>query len=241
MGKNRPGYRKQTVAWIPTDCACGPGGHLLKAKPACSCKQITKRKRRNSVVEVAVTGLTPEQLADAAFMTARGLEELIRQRRRSTAAQAKQAEKQTAGRTKKMSNPVVLANLAPANKATPKASRDYRTEYVTYIASAAWRAKRREYIAVVAPTECPVCEGPWGPGDHIHHKSYEHMGAEPLEDLVHLCEACHDKLHALYQRPVWRRRGLRATTDHVLARGLRALPALPRGHTVETLALSDLA
>lgn len=30
---------------------------------------------------------------------------------------------------------------------------------------------------------------------HVHHRTYEHRGEEPLSDLIVLCEDCHGKLH----------------------------------------------
>lgn len=235
------------MSWIPTVCNCGRGVLLPREEPACSCEQVIRKKVRDDIVEVPTTGLTADQLADQSLMNFLALTQL-RARRQRTGRQAPEpsdpAPAPTAG-TKKAAAPERVTKTAPVKKMKVKKRdehrRDYKAEHVAYIASSQWVAKRKEYIAAVNPTQCPVCKDPWGKGGHIHHKSYKHMGAEPLEDLVHLCEDCHEKIHILYKRPIWRRRGLRATTDHVLARGLRALPALPRGHTVETLALSDLA
>lgn len=36
------------------------------------------------------------------------------------------------------------------------------------------------------------CSGDY---DHMHHKSYQHLGCEPLWDLVPVCHHCHDVLH----------------------------------------------
>jgi hypothetical protein len=65
-------------------------------------------------------------------------------------------------------------------------------DYHAYLHSPAWRdLKRRYYDAHPAICMC---------GDtnvHLHHKTYERVGREELDDLVPLCERCHEHVHAL--------------------------------------------
>ena len=67
--------------------------------------------------------------------------------------------------------------------------------YSNYINSSAWKEVRKNYIEDRKPTSCSACGGTWGHGDHIHHMTYKNLGNEYLDDLIHLCEACHRELH----------------------------------------------
>jgi 5-methylcytosine-specific restriction endonuclease McrA len=75
-------------------------------------------------------------------------------------------------------------------------------EYLQYMQSLAWYAKRREKLASVG-NRCERC-GKSGKDVvlEIHHLSYRHLGNEPLEDLQALCFACHDKADAERRKKV---------------------------------------
>lgn len=64
--------------------------------------------------------------------------------------------------------------------------------YEQYLKTEHWRLKKKEYSSVYKK-ECAIC------GDkkklHLHHKTYENVGKENLEDLVLLCEKCHYEIH----------------------------------------------
>lgn len=68
-------------------------------------------------------------------------------------------------------------------------------DYETYIRSAAWRRVRRRFVDSKLEKKCAACGKPWGAGDHLHHRSYRHLGRERLMDLVPLCEYDHMLLH----------------------------------------------
>ena len=71
--------------------------------------------------------------------------------------------------------------------------------YSRYInESPEWRERRSKVLTrdnhtcqAVLPGCCNVR------ADHVHHKTYAHLGKEPLFDLVAVCARCHASLHAL--------------------------------------------
>lgn len=66
-----------------------------------------------------------------------------------------------------------------------------RTEYATYLQSAAWRAKAKAAIQR-AGNRCQLCSRP-GSQVHLdaHHRTYARIGSERDEDIEVLCKACH--------------------------------------------------
>ena len=61
-----------------------------------------------------------------------------------------------------------------------------------YLASAEWKALRQQVLAR-DEHKCKSCNST--NSLRIHHISYYNLGAENLEDLVTLCESCHNSLH----------------------------------------------
>jgi len=59
-----------------------------------------------------------------------------------------------------------------------------RAGYRAYIQSPGWRAVRQRYFDSKMPQDCFVCATPRKPGMHLHHRTYENLGAERLMDLV---------------------------------------------------------
>lgn len=66
--------------------------------------------------------------------------------------------------------------------------------YTDYLNSPEWKYKR-QLKAKKAHYTCELCGKIVKKGYHIHHKTYEHFGHEPLSDLEFLCEDCHWGLH----------------------------------------------
>ena len=68
------------------------------------------------------------------------------------------------------------------------------TSYAAYIKSDAWRfspARLAELLASGA--RCRICnDGRSTTILHVHHRTYERLGCELVEDLTTLCEECHD-------------------------------------------------
>jgi hypothetical protein len=68
--------------------------------------------------------------------------------------------------------------------------------YRAYMASPHWHRVRAAYRASELPQEC-IC----GDDDvHLHHMTYERVGAERLTDLTPLCGRCHALVHILEWR-----------------------------------------
>ena len=56
-----------------------------------------------------------------------------------------------------------------------------------------WWVMKREAIFEAKGKKCEICGSKYG--IEIHHKTYEHLGNEPLKDIMVVCHACHLKLH----------------------------------------------
>lgn len=65
-------------------------------------------------------------------------------------------------------------------------------EYSQYLRSEHWKEFKIR-CRRAGMNFCKVC----GIGDeiHLHHQTYERIGAELLEDVVPLCKDCHKQLH----------------------------------------------
>lgn len=74
---------------------------------------------------------------------------------------------------------------------------DYTAEYVNYLKSEEWASVRRRKLTD-AEFKCQRCG--FNPGTskqklEVHHKTYERLGKELMEDLEVLCDRCHRKEH----------------------------------------------
>jgi hypothetical protein len=72
----------------------------------------------------------------------------------------------------------------------------YRERYDTYITSKKWERRRVAYYAKYAKV-CRACKTK--EKIHLHHHTYVRMGNEHDDDLVPLCEQCHDLVHQLHR------------------------------------------
>jgi 5-methylcytosine-specific restriction endonuclease McrA len=61
-----------------------------------------------------------------------------------------------------------------------------------YIDSPEWQEKRAQAFRRYGRT-CQRCKSL--PATQVHHKTYKHLGSEPLKDLEVLCEGCHQNIH----------------------------------------------
>lgn len=66
--------------------------------------------------------------------------------------------------------------------------------YHSYLTSLAWVGLRR-IVLQEARGRCSACRRKRRRLD-VHHKTYERIGNERVEDLVALCRPCHEKAHA---------------------------------------------
>ncbi len=82
---------------------------------------------------------------------------------------------------------------------------NHSKEYDCYMKSEEWAAKRDERLRL-DDNYCVMCGRKNGvtrkgkPVLQVHHISYQHLGNEPMADLVSLCAGCHRKIHRYYRR-----------------------------------------
>ena len=67
-------------------------------------------------------------------------------------------------------------------------------EYERYIHSADWRKTAEERMEMDRYT-CCVCGGR---ATDVHHLTYDHLGSEPMDNLVSLCRKCHNQAEEFY-------------------------------------------
>jgi hypothetical protein len=78
-----------------------------------------------------------------------------------------------------------------------------RVDYVNYLLSVDWKMKKNQWVASGRPLECWACGKPMPSnrsGFNFHHRTYENLGHEKLDDLVLLCMYDHDQLSQEWQR-----------------------------------------
>lgn len=73
----------------------------------------------------------------------------------------------------------------------------WRVKYETYMSGSAWQRTRQRFIAANGPLLCRGC----GSSHQIalHHRTYDRLGSERLEDLVAVCPMCHKGIHELHR------------------------------------------
>jgi 5-methylcytosine-specific restriction endonuclease McrA len=70
-------------------------------------------------------------------------------------------------------------------------------DYLVYLKSLYWQYQRSRALCR-AGLKCEKCGGvPASVELEVHHKTYERLGEEELEDLVVLCHGCHREEHGL--------------------------------------------
>ncbi len=65
-------------------------------------------------------------------------------------------------------------------------------DYSSYIQSEQWHARRRARLDF-ARRRCEICNR--SENLEVHHRTYERLGNEELEDLLVVCSRCHDTFH----------------------------------------------
>lgn len=65
--------------------------------------------------------------------------------------------------------------------------------YQDYLQTPEWHARRVEQLKR-SGFRCQVCNAA-NTELHVHHRTYERLGAEAPGDLVTLCQACHELFH----------------------------------------------
>jgi hypothetical protein len=69
---------------------------------------------------------------------------------------------------------------------------DWRESYQAHLESPEW-ASIRDAVRQRSGGLCEQCKEK--PARHVHHLTYKRLGAEPLDDLLHLCLDCHQVRH----------------------------------------------
>lgn len=67
---------------------------------------------------------------------------------------------------------------------------DVHTNYQEYLESYAWKALKKTKLE-----EQSQCESCWLPATSVHHLTYERLWREKTEDIVSICERCHEECH----------------------------------------------
>lgn len=69
-----------------------------------------------------------------------------------------------------------------------------KEEYAKYLQSDEWKALRKQARERAGNT-CEFCQGP---PDHVHHVKYpKRFSEDHVDNLVVVCETCHEKLHGI--------------------------------------------
>ena len=66
------------------------------------------------------------------------------------------------------------------------------SNYKDYLKSDHWK-NTRDRVAEYWGHRCAVCNSP--DNVQVHHRTYEHIGQERMQDLILLCDDCHRKFH----------------------------------------------
>jgi len=68
-----------------------------------------------------------------------------------------------------------------------------RESYKEYLTSDAWKAKRKA-VLIRDGLRCQLCGH--DKNLHVHHITYERIYLEDLEDLITVCQRCHENVHS---------------------------------------------
>lgn len=74
--------------------------------------------------------------------------------------------------------------------------------YAEYLKSAHWKSFKEAYKMSGRPRQCEICGNP---RYELHHRTYDRIGAEHLDDVVALCRTHHSQAHKREKNgtPLW--------------------------------------
>lgn len=64
--------------------------------------------------------------------------------------------------------------------------------YRSYLARAHWADVKSAYGIALS---CELCSGTGTGKLQLHHRTYKNLGHETADDLIALCDSCHDRIH----------------------------------------------
>ena len=70
-------------------------------------------------------------------------------------------------------------------------------QYEAYLQTEHWQRMRVRALEW-ADYRCQVCDSPYGL--HVHHRTYEGLGNEAINDLTVLCDTCHGLFHEFQRK-----------------------------------------
>lgn len=109
-------------------------------------------------------------------------------------------------------------------KPTENQDKSQEQLYSEYINSPEWQAKRKEAIDR-DQGRCVLCNS--SEDLHVHHRTYDNFGNEPLEDLTTLCRECHDVVTDMLRRRRYEEKGWKEIPNS-------ATPSIPGRIDTET-------
>jgi 5-methylcytosine-specific restriction endonuclease McrA len=83
-------------------------------------------------------------------------------------------------------------------QAESEAGKAWWAWYNGYLVSPLW-SRRRNAALRLSGRLCGACGE--STATIVHHLTYDHVGAEPLYELVAVCSSCHDQIHSLEDTP----------------------------------------
>jgi len=72
--------------------------------------------------------------------------------------------------------------------------KDFFVWYQEYLFSSQWKEKARQVLTRDDGQCKAILSGCLRSANQVHHLSYQHVGNEPLFELISVCSACHDKI-----------------------------------------------
>lgn len=100
--------------------------------------------------------------------------------------------------------------MKPYRKGRREVTRVESAEYAIYIASAKWRLFRQQ-VLFRDKDRCVLCND--NGALEVHHRTYERLGKEQLEDCYTLCPRCHEVVTNMLRRERYANRPLPQLTD----------------------------
>lgn len=81
-----------------------------------------------------------------------------------------------------------------ADEAYAETAKQSRVDYWQHLASRYWK-RLRAFAFVKAEWKCARCGEAYGMDLELHHRAYDKLGFESLDDVAPLCRFCHLEIH----------------------------------------------